>query len=130
MKLLRQAENNSPHRHLHGERFPIAAMLVFALSVRPSIGPHVWLVVQAYKIVGVHVGLENDASPVTTVATVRPAARNEFFPPETAAAIAAISSLRVNANMIDEFHFAIKPQEAAGGKFRTERPKPKLVTFS
>jgi len=97
-------------------------MLVLALSVRSSIRAHIWLVVQAREIVGVNVSLKNDASSVATVTAVRPATWNEFLTAKAATAIAAIPSFRVNANVIDEFHSAIKPQERKGSKFRAPRP--------
>ena len=65
-----------------------------------------------------NVGCENDAAAVAAIAAVRTAARNEFLAAKAAATVAAIASLRVDANVIDEFHFAIKPQEREGGNFR------------
>jgi hypothetical protein len=70
----------------------------------------------------VDVSLENDAPSVAAIAAVRPAMRDKLFPPEATAAIASISSLRINANVIDEFHSVIKPQEREGGKFQASRP--------
>jgi hypothetical protein len=50
---------------------------------------------------------ENDIPPVSSIAAIRSAMRDEFFPAETAATIASVAGLRMNANMIDEFHGAI-----------------------
>ena len=97
-------------------------MLVLAFSVRSSIRPHVWLVVETHEIVGVNVGLEDDAASVAAIAAVRTATRDEFLTAEATATIPAITGLRVDANVIDEFHSAIKPQEREGSKFRAPRP--------
>jgi hypothetical protein len=100
----------------------VAAMLILALAVRASIRPQVWLVIQAHEIVRVNVSLQNDVASVAAIAAVRPATRNKFFPAEAAAAVATIPSLRVNANVIDEFHSAIKPKNAKGRKSQASRP--------
>ncbi len=55
-----------------------------------------------------NVGFENDAPSVAAIAAIRSAMRDVFLPAETAATVAAIAGLRMNANMIDESHFAIK----------------------
>jgi len=78
----------------------------------------------------VDVSLENNAPSVATIAAVRPAVRDELFPAEATAAIASISSLRVNANVIDEFHSAIKPQERKGSKFQASPPEQLPPTTS
>jgi hypothetical protein len=43
MKLLRKTEYHRPHGYPHCKGFPVAAMLVFALPVRSSPRPQVWL---------------------------------------------------------------------------------------
>jgi hypothetical protein len=55
-----------------------------------------------------NVGLENDIPSVASIATIRPAMRDVFLPAETAATVAPVAGLRMNADMIDEPHFAIK----------------------
>jgi hypothetical protein len=81
-------------------------MLVFALSVRAATCPQVRLVVQAREVIGMNVRFENDAPSVASIATIRSPVRDEFFAAETAATVASVAGLRINANMIDEFHFA------------------------
>ena len=68
------------------------------------------------------VGLQNDAAAIASISPIWTAARNKLFFPKAAAAVAAISRLCMDANMIDEFHLAIRALELAGGRFRTLRP--------
>ena len=72
---------------------------------------------------------EYDVAAVAAVAAVRTAARDEFLAAKAAAPVPAVASLRVNADVIDEFHSSIKPQEREGGKFRGAPERPP-VTFS
>jgi hypothetical protein len=130
LKLLREAKDDRPDRHSYDERFPVAAMFVLAFSVRSSIRPHVWLIVETHKIVGVNVGLEDDAASVAAIAAVRTATRDEFLTAEATATIPAITGLRVDANVIDEFHSAINPQEREGSKFSGAAREPLPVTSS
>jgi hypothetical protein len=55
-----------------------------------------------------NVGFENDAPSVAPVAAIGSAMRDVFLPPETAATVASIAGLRMNANVIDESHFPLK----------------------
>jgi hypothetical protein len=123
-------KDDRPDRHFYGERFPVTAMLVLAFSVRSSIRPHVWLVIQTHEIVGVNVSLENYAASVAAIAAIRTATRDEFLTAKATAPIPTITGLRVNANMIDEFHSAIKPQEREGSKFSGAAPEQPSVTSS
>ena len=54
--------------------------------------------------VEVLVGLQPHAAAVATIATVRAAQRNEFFAPETDAAVAAVSGGDIDFGFVDEFH--------------------------
>jgi hypothetical protein len=76
----------------------------------------------------VGVGFENDAPAIAPITTVWSAAWNEFFPPEAAATIAAVAGLRMDANMVDEFHFAIRALEVEGGRSGTLRPPPVITS--
>jgi hypothetical protein len=97
-------------------------MLIFALAVCASARPKVRLIGQADQIVGVNVSLENDISSVAAVSTIGTTVRHELLATKTAAAITSISSLRVNANVINELHSLIKPQERQPSKFRAAGP--------
>jgi hypothetical protein len=108
MKLLGKAENHRPHGYLHRQRFSVASVFVLALPVRAPARPQVRFIIQAHEVVGMNVGLENDIPSVASIATIRPAMRDVFLPAETAATVASIAGLRMNADMIDESHFAIK----------------------
>lgn len=66
---------------------------------------------------------ENDIPPVASIAAIRSAMRDEFFPAETAATIASVAGLRMNANMIDEFHSAIKTAGLRAKRTSGEAPE-------
>jgi hypothetical protein len=78
----------------------------------------------------VNVGLQDDTSSIAAISTVRSAARDEFLSTKAATAIAAIPSLCMDANVIDELHSAIKAQEAESGKRGRPDPNLRPVTSS
>jgi hypothetical protein len=128
MKFLRKPKNHRPDRHFHDQGFSVPPVLVLALSMPASFCTQVRLVIERREIIGVRVGFENDAAAVTAVATVGSPARNKLFPSKAAATIAAISRLRMDANMVDEFHFVIRALEAQEGRFRTSASELREIT--
>jgi hypothetical protein len=128
MKFLRQPKNHRPNGHFHNQGFSIASVFVLALSMTPAFATEVRLVIKRREIVGVWVGFENDAAAIAAITTVRSAARNELFPSKAAATVAAISSLCMDANMIDEFHLAIRALGVKGARFRTSASELRAIT--
>jgi hypothetical protein len=86
------------------------------------------LVIQRGEIVGVRVGFQNDAAAVAPIPSIWSAARNKLFFPKAAATVAAISRLCMDANMVDEFHLAIRVLEVEGGRFRTSSSELRAIT--
>jgi hypothetical protein len=63
---------------------------------------------------------KNDAAPVATIATIRPALGDVFFPAKAQTAIAATTGFYLDASFIDEFH-------GFTGMLTAQRKKPRSI---
>ena len=79
-------------------------VLVAALATAAVVRLEVGTVAEIDERAEVAVGHQPDVTALAAVAAVRPAPGHEFFPPETDAAVAAVTGFHVNGYFIDEFH--------------------------
>src|SRR5262245_12956624 len=81
-------------------------MLIFTQSMLTTTRLVLLLVPQIQECRELRVGQRNDVSALSTIATVRAAARNKLFSPEADAPAPAITGDDTDFDLIDELHFA------------------------
>ncbi len=106
--------NDRPYWNQHPRRLRTPALFVFALAVRTAFGPDQWLEKKRHETVGVRTRHKDNVPAPPAIAAIRSAARDEFFPAETAAAIAPVAGFGVDSDLIDKLHLRNLPPRTAG----------------
>ena len=119
-RLVAGTPNDRPYRNQNPRRLRTPALFVFSLAVRTALGADQWLEKKRHKAVGVRTRHKDNIPAPPAIPAIGTAARDEFFPPETAAAIAPVASLGVDSDLIDKLHLENLPAPPS----RVEREFP------
>ena len=97
-------DHHGSDRHGDGQVFAALAVPLAAHAILAALSAKTALMPEIDESVEVFVGLDPDAAAGPAIAAVGSAQRDEFFAPETNAAVAAVAGGDVDFGFIDEFH--------------------------
>src|SRR5690606_29737258 len=92
----------NPRGDLHDAIGPPAAVPVRPLAVRPSLRPEMPLPLEVDEGAQAFVHLKDDASPVASVASIRPAGWHVLLAPEADGAVPSVAPLRHDFRPVDK----------------------------
>lgn len=101
-----RVSNHGPYRHRDDLALSPPSVLILASAVLPSTGVVLFLVAQIKQGCELRIRDDHYVSSISSIASVRTAARHVFFPPEAHAPAPAVTSLHFNPDLINKFHTA------------------------
>ncbi len=113
-RFLAGTPNDRSYWNQDSRRLRTPALFVLALAMRPALRAHQRFEKKRHETVGVRTRHKNNVPAPPAIAAIRSAARDEFFPPETAATIAPVAGFGMDSDLIDKLHRRNLPPQTAG----------------
>jgi hypothetical protein len=101
--------NDCANWDFHDGRFGAAAVLVLSFAVAAAFRANQGLEKQGDQTRRIMIRFQNDIPAPAAITAIGTAMRDEFFPSETGAPVAAIAGFGMNADLVDKLHLQKVP---------------------
>ena len=123
-KALGAVHNQGPRGDLNNNVQSIAAAAIRAGAMLPTLCYPLSFVLQSDKAIDAIMSLNNHASPISAITSIRPPFGNVSFPTETHASIATFSRGNFDFDSVDKHIQFVKKLIGADGIWKTKFIKP------